>query len=170
MTKYSSEALLTSRIEKQFQLKFLPCSINGTDEQGHLPSCQFPYVNGKVEQSTYLRVNGLLGNFVDLFTYKHNNLIIQILKNNELISLTSKIDNIQELIFVDFVKYTVLCTISFTIVLLIHLCYPIYRNGYMYLLIHVLIDSMKKSLPPPKKKWCLYLCIYAAEMYHSHKM
>lgn len=39
----------------------------------------------------------------------------------------------------------------------------------MYLLIHVLIDSMKPP-PPKKKKWCLYLCIYAAEMYHSHKM
>lgn len=90
-------------------------------------------------------------------TCSHTSTIIWLF--NELISLTSKIDNIQELIFVDFVKYTVLWTISFTIVLLIHLCYPIYRNGYMYLLIHVLIDSMKKSLPPPKKNG-VYIYVY----------
>lgn len=89
-------------------------------------------------------------------TCSHTSTIIWLF--NELISLTSKIDNIQELIFVDFVKYTVLWTISFTIVLLIHLCYPIYRNGYMYLLIHVLIDSMKKS-PPPKKNG-VYIYVY----------
>lgn len=90
-------------------------------------------------------------------TCSHTSTIIWLF--NEFISLTSKIDNIQELIFVDFVKYTVLWTISFTIVLLIHLCYPIYRNGYMYLLIHVLIDSMKKSLPPPKKNG-VYIYVY----------
>lgn len=90
-------------------------------------------------------------------TCSHTSTIIWLF--NELISLTSKIDNIQELIFVDFVKYTVLWTISFTIVLLIHLCYPIYRNGYMYLLIHVLIDSMKKSLPPPQKNG-VYIYVY----------
>lgn len=89
-------------------------------------------------------------------TCSHTSTIIWLF--NELISLTSKIDNIQELIFVDFVKYTVLWTISFTIVLLIHLCYPIYRNGYMYLLIHVLIDSMKKS--PPQKKNGVYIYVY----------
>lgn len=92
-------------------------------------------------------------------TCSHTSTIIWLF--NELISLTSKIDNIQELIFVDFVKYTVLLTISFTIVFLIHLCYPIYRNGYMYLLIHVLIDSMKKSLPPPpQKKNGVYIYVY----------
>lgn len=89
-------------------------------------------------------------------TCSHTSTIVWLF--NELISLTSKIDNIQELIFVDFVKYTVLWTISFTIVLLIHLCYPIYRNGYMYLLIHVLIDSMKKS--PPQKKNGVYIYVY----------